>query len=338
MSIRCPSCKNDRAKYLFCTQDRLENRPRENHALYQCKICDLVFLFPQTTKSNYPDHYGTTYISHQIKRVVPEAKQKPLKSVIESLRGEVWHHLFQTILHRTERVPYWKYILLRLFLLTKWFRYNPFQFPGNQAKLLDFGCGVGTYLKNLKKHDWNVYGIEPSSSAANYCQQQGLDVRQGFSLRENWSESTFDVITLNQVFEHISDPNQTLIEIHHALKSGGILLMNMPNFHSVAARLFKSYWFNLDTPRHNFLFTPKTLQKLLTQHEFEILLFYTASSVKGWSGSIEYILQEVLHIHIKQHSIKNNSVLNTCLIPIVRILDWLHVGDNLYIIALKKSV
>lgn len=337
MSIRCPSCKNDHLKYLFPTQDRLEKKPPENHALYQCKTCDLVFLFPQTTQSNFQEHYGTAYISHQIKKDDTEPKRKHLRAIIEHLRAQVWQHLFQTTLSISEKIPFWKQILLRIFRHSKWFRYNPLQFPGNQAKLLDFGCGVGTYLKNLKKRGWNIYGIEPSPSAASYCQQQGLDVRQGFSLSENWPESTFDIITLNQVFEHISDPNQTLVDIHQALKPDGILLMNVPNFQSVAAQLFKSYWFNLDTPRHNFLFTPKTLRKLLSANGFEILSIYTASSAKGWSGSMEYILRDALHFPIERDRIRKNNILNACFIPIARIFDWLGIGDNLFIIARKSS-
>ncbi len=336
MNSPCPNCHHTNAKYLFRAKDRLENKPTELHTLYRCDACHLVFLYPQATSSNYQEYYGTTYISHRIPHADAQPKQRRAQKIVENLRAHVWQDLYQTSFHIQNNQLNWNTCIVKLFGFSKWFRYAPLRFPVRYAKILDVGCGVGTQLLSLQKRGWNTYGLEPSKTAAEYCRKLGLNVQQGFSVNEHWSEPTFDVIMLNQVFEHINDPNQTLMEIYNALKPGGVLMMNMPNFHSVAAYLFKSYWFNLDAPRHNFLFTAKTLHPILHHHKFEILSMYTASSTKGWSGSIEYVLRDSLHLPIGRDIIRNNRIIHIFFAPIVRVCDWLGIGDNVYVIARKK--
>ena len=79
-----------------------------------------------------------------------------------------------------------------------------------------------------------------------------------------------------------------MIKIFNLLKPRGEVIIITPNFDSVAAKLFGTYWFALDTPRHLFLFTPKLLSRLLTEIGFKIKNINT-SSVRVALGSLNYL-------------------------------------------------
>lgn len=56
---------------------------------------------------------------------------------------------------------------------------------GADARLLDIGCGAGTYLKLMSDLGWDVRGIEPDAEAVRKARRAGLEVRQG-----RWRTST----------------------------------------------------------------------------------------------------------------------------------------------------
>jgi predicted SAM-dependent methyltransferase len=87
----------------------------------------------------------------------------------------------------------------------------------------------------------------------------------------------------------LNDPKATAKKIWQILKPGGKVIMITPNFDSVAAKIFRTYWFGLDTPRHLFLFTPKLLSRLLTESGFKIKEVSTVSDVRVAIGSMNYI-------------------------------------------------
>lgn len=68
-----------------------------------------------------------------------------------------------------------------------------------------------------------------------------------------------------------------------------------------------------------------------------MLGLYTASSTKGWSGSIEYLLRDVLHLKLPTGTIRQNRWVNIALTPVVRRSDWIGYGDTLHLIAKKSA-
>jgi predicted SAM-dependent methyltransferase len=75
---------------------------------------------------------------------------------------------------------------------------------------------------------------------------------------------------MSHVIEHLHRPKETLQKINRILKPGGKLIVSTPNFGSLAALIFKSYWFTTDSPRHLFLFTAETLSRMLHEAGFGI--------------------------------------------------------------------
>ncbi len=137
------------------------------------------------------------------------------------------------------------------------------------GSLLDIGCSSGAFLSTLRGGDWKLHGIEMEpETAAKARLRTGAQVFVGDVMGAPFAEGAFDVITCFDLLEHVYDPRLFLARVHRWLKPGGILCAVMPNIESWEARLFGSYWYGLELPRHLFHFSPRSLRRLLTSLEF----------------------------------------------------------------------
>jgi SAM-dependent methyltransferase len=131
------------------------------------------------------------------------------------------------------------------------------------GRILDVGCGDGSFLMALRIAGWEVCGTEVNAGAVNSLLGQGLDVRNGRLPDLKLPSGYFDVITYFGSFEHVDRPLAELVEVKRLLKDDGYLLINLTNAGSTEARLFGSNWFGFEVPRHCFNYTPSTLHRFL---------------------------------------------------------------------------
>jgi len=137
--------------------------------------------------------------------------------------------------------------------------------------LLDVGCSFGHFLTVAKQHGWVVKGIEIDHNCVIYAQQKfGLDVFAGTLEQAHFGDSTFDVITLFHVLEHITNPQRMLLDFFEILKPDGILLLLTPNIDSLHFRILKTFHPWLSPPAHLFYFSQKSLELLLKRSGFVI--------------------------------------------------------------------
>ena len=98
-----------------------------------------------------------------------------------------------------------------------------------QAKLLDVGCAHGWFLQAAKRRGYRAIGIEPDSEVVTEAVNSGLDVIPGFFPRDLPPDCVFDVITFNDVFEHLRDPRGAADACFEHLTPGGLLVLTLPN-------------------------------------------------------------------------------------------------------------
>jgi SAM-dependent methyltransferase len=138
------------------------------------------------------------------------------------------------------------------------------------GRLLDVGCATGYFL-NAARLDFETCGIEPSRWAAEYARDRlGLDVRQGLLDDASFPPASFDVVTLNDVIEHLVDPAATLARLNGLLRPGGLLYLVTPNIESASARILRGYWWGL-RPAHLYYFSPRTLTAMLEKAGFRVV-------------------------------------------------------------------
>ena len=134
--------------------------------------------------------------------------------------------------------------------------------PGGGA-ILDLGCATGGFLSTLQGPSWKLFGIEMSEEAAREVRSRcGAEVFVGDILDAPFPPNSFDVITCFNVFEHVYEPKEVLARVAKWLKPGGVFYTLMPNIDSAGARIFRSYWYPLELPRHLSHFSPATLRRV----------------------------------------------------------------------------
>lgn len=166
------------------------------------------------------------------------------------------------------------------------------------AIILDYGCGTGAFLYEMKLNGWQVHGIEPDAGARLKAEQlNGIAV----GLPQHIStlpEGTFDVITMWHVLEHVHALNDVIEQLKRLLSPNGKLIVAVPNPTSTDAHFYGTYWAAYDVPRHLYHFSPYAMNRLMTNHGLQVInkkgmwfdAFYVAMlSEKYKSGNINYL-------------------------------------------------
>jgi len=100
----------------------------------------------------------------------------------------------------------------------------------SRGRLLDVGCGEGTFLELAQKRGWEVYGTELSSFAADHASRVlGRGIFCGELAQAGFRDREFDAVTLWHVLEHVADPGRYLSEVRRILKPEGSLIVAVPN-------------------------------------------------------------------------------------------------------------
>ena len=145
------------------------------------------------------------------------------------------------------------------------------------GRLLDFGCGGGSYLQRMADLGWRVAGLDVSPRVVQTIRRDlGFDAHLGTLPHPDLMPGSFDVITMWQALEHVHQPLAVLRGAYELLVPGGKLILAVPNFNSLPSGWFGEHWFGLDLPRHLTHFTPKTLGAMLQTAGFRV------ESLRGW--------------------------------------------------------
>lgn len=131
-------------------------------------------------------------------------------------------------------------------------------------RLLDVGCGNGDFPRfMIARGGWKVEGVEVAEAA-----QPIADFRvytQEFD-KIPVHEPCYDAVTAWAVMEHVHDPMAYFQKAGQVVKRGGLFVLLVQNFESVASR----YLFCEDVPRHLYFFTRGTIKQYLENTGFTL--------------------------------------------------------------------
>lgn len=103
--------------------------------------------------------------------------------------------------------------------------------PDPVIRVLENGCGVGTYLPRLRQFAPHVHGLEYDAARATeaaHCDPQALVVC-GAGEHLPYPANMFDLILSNEVIEHVQDDRLAVSEMARVLRPGGRLVVFCPN-------------------------------------------------------------------------------------------------------------
>ncbi|MCP4539557.1 MAG: class I SAM-dependent methyltransferase [Chloroflexi bacterium] len=142
--------------------------------------------------------------------------------------------------------------------------------PSDGRPLLDVGCYTGVFIEIASRHGWDVWGVEPSQWAVEQAQARGLRVVQGTLDTADLPQAHFDVVTMWDVIEHVTDPRESLDQVYGLLKPGGLLVVHTIDIDSLFARLMGPRWPWL-MEMHLYYFSRRTMRAMLEQCGFRVL-------------------------------------------------------------------
>lgn len=101
------------------------------------------------------------------------------------------------------------------------------------SEILDIGASSGEFVYLLRARGYNARGIEPNRGYGEYARDQlGLPIEIGMAGDSELPADSIDVATMHHVFEHLEDPLGQLRLLHPALRTGGIVEIEVPNIES----------------------------------------------------------------------------------------------------------
>ncbi|MFH1916028.1 MAG: class I SAM-dependent methyltransferase [Nanoarchaeota archaeon] len=146
-----------------------------------------------------------------------------------------------------------------------WLMRKVLLFKSKKARVLDVGCGTGSFVSVLEKNGFSdVTGIEFSPFAADFAQKRCRRIILGDILSQQFQEK-FDVITATEVIEHLRDPMLFFKKVASLLNLGGMFIYTTGNVGSPYARMFGCNWPYLNPEGHLVYYSPRTLETYFTK-------------------------------------------------------------------------
>lgn len=128
--------------------------------------------------------------------------------------------------------------------------------PLEGRRILDVGCGIGTYVRRFQEISPDAYGVDVSLGRLKRGAESGLTLLAAAGEHLPFVYGSFDVVLLNEVIEHVHDDRATLGEALRVLRDGGHVVIYAPNrlypFETHGIYLGKRYIFG-NIPLVNYL-------------------------------------------------------------------------------------
>jgi len=252
--------------------DKLFNAPGQWN-FFRCKNkdCNLIWLNPMPIEEdisaaykNYYTHTDESNNSTTLKKLYKIIQAEYLSSKYGY--NDVKNSLLKNILYLDpDRLEQTKYEVMYL--------------ENTKGKLLDIGCGSGTFIDFMNKYGWETTGIDFDDKAIEAARAKNLNVKLGTLVEQNFSNDYFDAITLAHVIEHVYDPIELLTECYRILKTNGKIVIAIPNSESLGHKYFKKNWRGLEPPRHIHVFSPKSLIHIVKLSGFKKFDSFTTNRI-----------------------------------------------------------
>ncbi|MBL4736057.1 MAG: class I SAM-dependent methyltransferase [Flavobacteriales bacterium] len=216
---------------------------RESLQVVQCGVCDLIYVNPRlkNPSDNYRGEDQCT--AHETATMVFEKK--------------IPHHREQCYRYELDKIK----------------KLNP------TGKLLDIGSHCGHFLNIAEEYGYEVTGLEPSTPLSEIARKYyNLNIVTDELDKAAFKEKSFDVVTLIDVFEHITDPKKMLNDISPVLKDDGIICIKVPNGNYNILKLklagligHKEKYDLFDSYEHVVHYSKKTIYKMAKACGFKVV-------------------------------------------------------------------
>jgi 2-polyprenyl-3-methyl-5-hydroxy-6-metoxy-1,4-benzoquinol methylase len=134
--------------------------------------------------------------------------------------------------------------------------------PAKGGRALDVGCGYGGFMQAFATQGYSPSGVEIDAQLADLARinltgsPYEFDIHVGDIFTGEVKIGSFDLITVNDVLEHLHDPIAAFNTLANMLNRGGVLAIYAPNGQSV---------FNATADPHNRVLGSSTMPGMLAK-------------------------------------------------------------------------
>jgi len=232
-------------------------------AYINCPLCNADECEMLFTVKGYPHcrckECGMVYVN-------PQVKQEMLTSLYskQSKANEMWIEVLLSEYEQNTNFDLYDKMLQDLERLTT----KRFQ--------VDIGSSIGDFMLAGKRRGWNVEGVDLNERAVNHaCQERNLNVRLGRLQDMDYDISSIPVIIATTVLEHVSNPREFIRHISSYLEPKGLILLQVPNIHSLANILLREKSPSFDGRNHLLAFSVETLSRLCKEEGLVVETYRT---------------------------------------------------------------
>lgn len=203
-----------------------------------------------------------------------------------------------------------------------------------KAKILDLGCGTGELIiERVSAINYpEIYAVEIDETHFRQIKKLGIkvkktDIEKGLPYKDNY----FDIISANQIIEHLVNVDYFMEEIYRVLKPGGYVILsteNLSSWHNLFALLLGWQAFsqhistkknignplklNLEVGGKNYdchikIFTPRGLTELAQLNKLKVENLYGAGYYP-FGGFISKLLSKLDPTHSAFIGIKARKI------------------------------
>ena len=246
----------------FSNKFSLKILKNKNFEINECKLCKILFQ-----KIIFNKKYHKKLYENYVKEEV--SKRKKINFNTKN---------FQTYLNELKSIEY---------SLKK---------KPREIKILEIGAGWGYWALFARSYNFNVETIEVSPTRQNFIKKNNLISYQ--NLKKVFKKK-FDVIYMDQTFEHLESPHYTLKIINKILKKEGLLIIKVPSGLFSKYKLSNNYCFKNDEfiPfEHINIFNLKTFFYITKKFPFRFKFPFSSKSIFSlifFKDMIKYIFNLV---------------------------------------------
>jgi 2-polyprenyl-3-methyl-5-hydroxy-6-metoxy-1,4-benzoquinol methylase len=236
--MSCPVCLSPVTTPALSGSDLLFESTEKSFTLHACPSCRCLFLNPMPGEEEIAGFYPKQYWWNS------KSQGTAILRKLESIYRKVALHDHISFIVRA---------------------------AGNRRglDLLDVGCGSGTLLGLLKRRGFQPLGVDFSAEAARVAEtENGVRVVVGSLEQARFPDSSFDMVTLFHVMEHVTNPRDVLAEVSRILKPNGAVVLQVPNIDSWQFKAFGAKWYGLDIPRHVIDYSKDSIVRVLSDSGF----------------------------------------------------------------------
>lgn len=193
--------------------------------------------------------------------------------------------------------------------------FGPLLPPDRKARILELGCGAGSFLHYLKDAGYqDIVGVEQDEDHVAAVQALGLPVK-----RENAVEhlranpDTYDVIVTIDFLEHFrKDELFPLLDVmRSALRAGGTIIGRVPNADGIAGGRIR-----YGDLTHEIAFTQSSIHQLFTAAKFKsALCFPEEPAVTGLRSLVRWLLWQPMRALLRLYLFAESYTVGAILTP-----------------------